>query len=77
MATRLRRLCSWEVRGGELVVHCCSEAQGDGWVCCFGWVGGAVEFEEIKALFALRGKGEWELRMLLSYKMSLMELRVV
>lgn len=32
-----------------------------------GW--GAVEFEEIKALFALRGKGEWELRMLLSYKM--------
>lgn len=70
MATRLLRLCSWELRGGELVVHCCSKALGDGRVCFFGWVGGAEEFERMKALFALRGKGEWELRMLLSYKMS-------
>lgn len=35
MATRLLRLCSGEVRGGELVVHCCSEAQGDGRVSFF------------------------------------------
>lgn len=40
MAARLLRLYSGEVHGGELVVHCCSEAQGDGLVCLFGWVGG-------------------------------------
>lgn len=77
MATRLLRLCSGEVRGGGLVVHCCGEAQGDGWVC-FSGVGGegrggwrVAEFEEIRALFALRGKGEWvQPRLLLSYKLS-------
>lgn len=39
------------------------EERGGGWR--------VAEFEEIKALFALRGKGEWvQPRLLLSYKLS-------